>query len=124
MSRRFAIVFIAAGAFAQENQLVPERHVEPSKPASAAAETPKPVLTPETRGDIFMARKMYREAVETFQEGSPKDPVLANKIGIAYHQMMQLDNARKSYERALKLKPSYIEAMNNLGTIYYTKKSH
>jgi Tfp pilus assembly protein PilF len=26
--------------------------------------------------------------------------------------MMQLDNARKSYERALKLKPTYVEAMN------------
>ena len=83
----------------------------------------KPVLTPETRGDIFMARKMYREAIETFREGLPKDPVLLNKIGIAYHQMMQLDNARKSYEQALKLKPNYVEAMNNLGTVYYAQKS-
>ena len=124
MSRRFVIVFIGFAAFAQENPLVPERVAEASKPVSPAAETPKPVLTPETRGDIYMARKMYREAVETFQEGNAKDPVIANKIGIAYHQMMQLDNARKSYERALKLKPTYIEAMNNLGTIYYTKKSY
>jgi len=124
MSRRFAIVFIGFAAFAQENQLVPERRPETSKPVAGVTETPKPVLTTETRGDIFMARKMYREAVETFQEGNPKDPVLANKIGIAYHQMMQLDNARKNYERALKLKPTYIEAMNNLGTIYYTKKSY
>jgi tetratricopeptide (TPR) repeat protein len=124
VSRRIVIAFIGFAAFAQENQLVPERRADASIPASAAAETPKPALTVETRGDIYMARKMYREAVETFQEGNPKDPVLANKIGIAYHQMMQLDNARKSYERALKLKPAYIEAMNNLGTIYYTKKSY
>lgn len=102
MSLRVLIVLFAAGAFAQE----------------------KPVLTPETRGDIYMARKMYREAIETFREGSQKDPVLLNKIGIAYHQMMQLDLARKSYERALKLKPDYVEAMNNLGTIYYTRKSY
>jgi tetratricopeptide (TPR) repeat protein len=124
MSLRFAIVIIGFAAFAQENPLIPERRADASIPASPAPETPKPVLTPETRGDIFMARKMYREAVETFQEGNPKDPVLANKIGIAYHQMMQLDSARKSYERALKLKPTYIEAMNNLGTIYYTKKNY
>ena len=52
-----------------------------------------------------------------------KDPVLLNKIGIAYHQMMQLDNARKSYEQALKLKPNYVEAINNLGTVYYARKS-
>jgi Tfp pilus assembly protein PilF len=38
--------------------------------------------------------------------------------------MVQLDNARKSYEQALKLKPDYVEAMNNIGTIYYAKKSY
>jgi tetratricopeptide (TPR) repeat protein len=119
MSRLFIVLLAATSALqvpivsAQENSLVP------SKP-----DVPKPVLTPETRGDIYMARKMYREAIDTFREGSSKDPVLMNKIGIAYHQMMQLDNARKSYEQALKLKPTYVEAMNNLGTIYYTKKSY
>jgi tetratricopeptide (TPR) repeat protein len=87
-------------------------------------QTPKPALSPEMRGDIFMARKMYREAIEAFKEGSPKDPVLWNKTGIAYHQMLQMDNARKSYEQALKLKPDYLEAMNNIGTIYYAKKSY
>src|SRR5438477_11162654 len=101
MLLRSCIFFIAVSAFAQV----------------------KPNLTPETRGDIFMARKMYREAIDTFHEGSPKDPVLLNKIGIAYHQMMQLDSARKSYEQALKLKPDYVEAMNNLGTVYYARKS-
>jgi tetratricopeptide (TPR) repeat protein len=91
---------------------------------AAQAETPKPVLSAESRGDIFMARKMYREAIETFSEGSPKDPVLRNKIGIAYHQLMQLDIARKYYEQAIKLKPSYSEAVNNLGTVYYATKSY
>jgi Flp pilus assembly protein TadD len=71
-----------------------------------------------------MARKMYREAIETFSEGSPKDPVLRNKIGIAYHQLTQLDLARKYYEQAIKLKPSYSEAVNNLGTVYYATKSY
>ena len=82
----------------------------------------KPILTPETRGDIYMARKMYREAIDTFRE-VPENALMLNKIGIAYHQMMQLDNARKSYEQALKLKPDYVEAMNNLGTVYYARKS-
>jgi tetratricopeptide (TPR) repeat protein len=91
---------------------------------AAQAETPKPVLSAEGRGDIFMARKMYREAIETFSEGSPKDPVLRNKIGIAYHQLMQLDLAKKYYEQAIKLKPTYSEAVNNLGTVYYATKSY
>jgi tetratricopeptide (TPR) repeat protein len=50
--------------------------------------------------------------------------VLYNKIGIAYHQLQQLDNAKKSYEQALKLKRDYAEAVNNIGTIYYAKKSY
>ena len=91
--------------------------------AQVAAEAPKPALSVETRGDIFMARKMYREAIDVFREDKYKDPVVLNKIGIAYHQMQQLDNARKSYEQAVRLKPDYAEAINNLGTVYYAKKS-
>lgn len=81
-------------------------------------------LTPEERGDIFLARKMYREAIDTFREGSPKDPVLHNKQGIAFHQLLQLDQALKEYQLAVKLKPDYEEALNNIGTIYYAKKSY
>ena len=93
---------------------------------AAPSQTPaqKPELSPEMRGDIFMARKMYREAIEAFREGSPKDPVLWNKTGIAYHQMLQLNQALKEYQQAIKLKPDYIEALNNIGTIYYAKKSY
>ena len=86
---------------------------------------PKPgrISARRTRGDIYMARKMYREAIEAFREGSPKDAVLQNKIGIAYHQMQQLDAARKCYQLAIRLKPDYVEAENNLGTVYYARKN-
>ena len=95
-----------------------------SAPAALAPQTPvNPPLTIEQRGDILMARKEYREAIDMFRSGSPKDPVLWNKEGIAYHQLTQLASARKSYEQALKLKPDYVEAMNNLGTIYYAQRS-
>lgn len=89
------------------------------------ASTPPPVALPlESRGDILMARKMYREAIETYSQGSAKDAVLKNKIGIAYHQLMQLNQAQKYYLLALKLNPKYVEAMNNVGTIYYGHKSY
>ncbi|HTS60451.1 MAG TPA: tetratricopeptide repeat protein [Candidatus Acidoferrales bacterium] len=71
-----------------------------------------------------MARKMYREAIEAFGEGSPKDAILRNKTGIAYHQLQELDKALKCYQQAVKLNPKYHEAVNNIGTIYYTKKSY
>jgi tetratricopeptide (TPR) repeat protein len=91
---------------------------------AAQVEASKTTLSAENRGDIFMARKMYREAIEAFSEGSSKDPVLRNKLGIAHHQLMQFDAAKKCYEQAVKLKPNYSEAINNLGTVYYAGKSY
>jgi tetratricopeptide (TPR) repeat protein len=76
------------------------------------------------RGDLLMVRKMYREAVDAYTEGSKNSAVLANKAGIAYQQLGQLDKARKQYERALKLNPRYAEAQNNLGTVYYANKGY
>jgi tetratricopeptide (TPR) repeat protein len=84
----------------------------------------RPNLTFEQRGDIFMARKMYREAVEAYQNGPTDSAILVNKIGIAYHQMAALPQAKKQYERAAKMDPRYAEAINNLGTIYYAQKSY
>jgi tetratricopeptide (TPR) repeat protein len=81
-------------------------------------------LTPEMRGDIMMARKMYREALDYYKPGAEKSPVLANKTGIAYHQLLDLNSARKYYERAVKLNPRYAEAINNLGTVFYARKSY
>lgn len=86
--------------------------------------TPHPSISPELRGDIYMARKMYREAIDTYRLGAPDSPVLTNKIGIAFHQLMLLDLAKKNYEKAIKLNPHYAEAINNLGTIYYARKSY
>ncbi|HEV3198783.1 MAG TPA: tetratricopeptide repeat protein [Bryobacteraceae bacterium] len=125
MFSRPITLLLAAGfsfAFAQTQ---PNAMLDGTKtPVPVPSQAPKVTLSPEMRGDIFMARKMYREAIDTFHEGPPKDPVLTNKIGIAYHQMMQLDSARKSYEQAVRLKPDYVEAINNLGTVYYAKKNN
>ena len=90
---------------------------------SALAQSAEKV-TPEMRGDIFMARKMYREAVDAYKDGPKGDPVLLNKIGIAYHQMMDLQTAKKYYVEAIRAKGNYPEAINNLGTVYYASKSY
>jgi tetratricopeptide (TPR) repeat protein len=107
-------------ALAQATQSLLDKTTAPV----AAAPAPEPVLTPERRGDILMARKMYREAIETYREAPQDSAVIWNKMGIAYHQMMQLDLARKHYEKALKLNPKYSEAVNNLGTVHYAKKKY
>ena len=103
---------------AQQNPLL-----GPGTQAKASLPAPRPNISPELRGDIFMARKMYREAIDKYRE-APDSATIANKIGIAFHQLLQLDLAKKNYERAVKLDSKYPEALNNLGTIYYAQKSH
>jgi len=101
--------------------------VNPAGQADAQATTPaaQPAepLTPEMRGDIFMARKMYREAMEQYKS-CQQSAVILNKTGIAYHQLLNLGTAKKYYQRAIKLNARYSEAQNNLGTIYYAQKSY
>src|SRR5690242_4219193 len=92
-------------------------------PPPEAAKAPA-AITPEMRGDIMMARKMYREAIDYYKPGANTSAILANKTGIAYQQLLDLDNARKYYERAIKLNSKYAEAINNLGTVYYERKSY
>lgn len=107
------LVFCAApAAFAWDLPPLPQR------PAAANN------ISPEMRGDIYMARKMYREAAEAYKMGPSDSAVLLNKTGIAYHEMVQLGIAKKYYERALKINPHFAEASNNLGTIYYARKSY
>lgn len=103
-----------------KNQLVATGSVPSAAPLPAI----RPPISTELRGDIYMARKMYREAIDMYRQGSTTSPVLMNKVGIAYHQMLLLDLAKKNYEAAIKLDKKYSEAINNLGTIYYAQKSY
>jgi tetratricopeptide (TPR) repeat protein len=87
-------------------------------------------LTPEQMGDVYMARKMYREAIDSYRDGEKAATVtrdkaiLEDKIGIAWHQLGDLNAALKSYQRASKLDPKYADALNNIGTIYYAAKRY
>jgi tetratricopeptide (TPR) repeat protein len=114
----------SAGSFAsaQAPLFKSDLRANASTPTSIVAQRPK--ISPELRGDIYMARKMYREAIDMYRQGPADSAVLSNKIGIAFHQLMLLNLAKKSYEHAIKLDPKYPEAINNLGTIYYAQKSY
>lgn len=90
---------------------------------AAAQNTPLPTLTLEERGDLFVVRKMYREAIDTYRSAG-NTAALWNKIGIAYHQLGQLELARKSYERAIKLDKKDADAINNVGTVFYAEKKY
>jgi tetratricopeptide (TPR) repeat protein len=92
-------------------------------PLTVFAQQPS-TLTPEQHGDLYMARKMYREAVDAYRTGNLKAAITWDKIGIAYHQLGDLNGARKSYEHAVKLDKKYADAINNIGTVYYAEKKY
>ena len=96
---------------------------------STAVASPEAVneLTPEQMGDLYMARKQYVEASQTFKrlcDRNPTNAVYLNKLGIALHQQEALTLAMKYYERALKANPKYADAENNIGTIWYQRKRY
>ena len=60
------------------------------------------LLTTETRGDIYMARKMYRDAIDMYRL-SPVNAPIMNKIGIAFQEMSQI-----AWPRNTTKKPSIL----------------
>jgi len=121
---------VSSGLFAQ---IPPDVDSKPRVPVSEFADAretrnmPPPseraAITPEMRGDILMARKQYRDAIDAYKQ-APQSAVMMNKIGIGYHQLIDFDSAKRYYDRAQKLNPKYPEAINNLGTIHYAQKSY
>jgi tetratricopeptide (TPR) repeat protein len=114
----------SAIALCQSTQTPSSSLLDTARLSKPSVPEPKTELTPEARGDVFMARKMYREAIEAYQKGPADSPVTWNKLGIAYHQLLDLPKAQKNYEHALKIDPKYSEAMNNLGTVFYAHKRY
>src|SRR6185295_6999514 len=102
----------------------PVQVADTSVPSPRAIAEQNPALSDELRGDIMMARKMYLDAIDFYKVQANTNAVLANKAGIAYHQMGDLNNAKKYYEKAIKLDKNYPEPVNNLGTIHYARKSY
>jgi tetratricopeptide (TPR) repeat protein len=90
---------------------------------SPAIKPPVRPLTPESRGDIYLARKMYRDAIEIYGK-APASARVENKIGIAFHQMADLSLARKHYERSIRMDRNFADAINNLGTVHYASRDY
>lgn len=82
------------------------------------------VLPPEARGDVLMAQRQYMAAIKAYREAPRNSAVVWNKIGMAWQHLFAVDEAKTDYERALRIRPHYPEAMNNLGTVYYEKKNY
>jgi tetratricopeptide (TPR) repeat protein len=109
----------------QEGQPLP-----PPAPAGQAHETPaKPrSLSFEERGDIYMARKSYDDAVGSYyralREAHFANALVWNKLGIAYQQLQNYHASRKAYEQAVRRRKNYAEPLNNIGTTYFMQDKY
>ena len=92
-----------------------------SSPSTTDVPTALPTseLSPEVAGDLLMVHRSYAAAIESYQRETQRSAVLLNKIGVAYHHMFALDQARKYYQMALAMNPKYPDALNNLAAVYH-----
>src|ERR1700723_3443021 len=106
--------------------LVASLVVVPGDVAAEPAVQPEvlPPVTTEMRADIMMARKRFREAIDLYRQAGLGSPVILNKTGMAFYQLSDLAHAKKYYELAVKAKPDYAQAINNIGTVDYAQKNY
>jgi tetratricopeptide (TPR) repeat protein len=91
-----------------------------TNPATDVAASPSTAaLSPEIEGDLLMVHHSYAAAIDAYQRQTQQSAVLANKIGVAYHHLFALDQARKYYQQALAINPRYAVALNNLAAVYH-----
>jgi tetratricopeptide (TPR) repeat protein len=94
-------------------------------PATDVATSPSTAaLSPEIQGDLLMVHHSYAAAIDAYQRETQRSAVLANKIGVAYHHLFALDQARKYYQQALAMNPRYADALNNLAAVYHGQHAY
>ncbi|MGC2398654.1 MAG: tetratricopeptide repeat protein [Acidobacteriaceae bacterium] len=91
----------------------------PSSSANAST-----TISPEIQGDLLMVHHSYAAAIDAYEQQNPRTAVTLNKIGVAYHHMFALGEARKYYQMALSLKPDYADALNNLAAVYHGQRAY
>ena len=86
----------------------------------------------EKQADELRAHKGYLDALDYYDAALTKVPkaanlqsaVLQNKIGITNLQLQRFGDARKHFQRSIKLNKQYADAYNNLGVIFYLGKKY
>ena len=57
-------------------------------------------MSPEAQGDLLMINGNYVAAIEAYRQSSLQSAATWNKIGIAYHHLFALEEARKNYRES------------------------
>lgn len=101
---------------ANSTVLVPQQihKIDPPSPTATAQEL-------EDSGDDLRTEKAFADALDYYRAAMAKadSAVLHNKVGITYLQMLRKNEARREFERAIKMNKQYAEPYNNLGALEY-----
>ena len=77
-----------------------------------------------TRGDVFVARKLFDDAIIEYKRAlviDRYDASIANRLGIAYHNLHKYRDSEQQYREAIRLRPNHLDAMNNLAVLDYIR---
>jgi tetratricopeptide (TPR) repeat protein len=118
----FVVVVLASttgGVFAGQTPSTQTVNSPSSKASSPERKSLGVEMPAETKANILMARGEYAAAITAFQQSNLKSAIVWNNIGMAYHHLFALDEARKAYQQALAINPRFAPASNNLAAVYY-----
>src|ERR1700730_14425450 len=107
------LVSASAGLCAGQPPASQATNSPPQNPSSTVRKTLALEEMPaEKKADILMARGEYAAAITAYQQSDLKSAIVWNNIGMAYHHLFALEEARKAYQRALTLNPRFAPAAN------------
>ena len=70
--------------------------------------------------NMLYSKRLFKESLDESIRLSkiyPSDPFVYNIMAPSFYGLNQLENAIESYEQAIKIKPDYIDAHNNMGSL-------
>jgi len=103
-----------SGNVASSQTEAPVQRVDPPSPNASVAEL-------EQRGDQLRSQKDYLDALDYYHAAMQKSDsaVLHNKVGVSLLLLRREIEARREFERSIKMDGKYPEAHNNLGAVHY-----
>ena len=120
VKRCFALAVLASAAVGvSAGQVTSAQTANNSEQASERKPIGLQQIPVEQKADILMARGEYAAAIVAYRQSNLKSAIVWNNIGMAYHHLFALEEARKAYEQALSINPRFAPASNNLAAVYY-----